>query len=493
MLVRTSPLAVSRLQAPAERRGGWCRPRSSSSAHPCRRSAVPFASPSSSPTFPRTPARCCGWPPAWAWPPTSSSPQPSRVSDRAFRRAGMDYLDQVAIARHVSWAAFDAGRRARRPPARAGDHEGRDALRRLRFAPGDTLLLGRESAGVPAEVHDAADARIVVPDAAGAPLAQRRGLSRDDPGRGVAADRNAFPQFTAAARGPVFGAARPTRPTPTPAARRRDAGVAQDRGRRLVPRPARPHLQPLREIEDEATGPFDPRPAGPAASSASRGSGPTTRRAWRRRRDELMHGRVFEKVGVHISTVHGEFAPEFRGQIPGAAEDPRFWASGISLIAHPWNPLVPTVHMNTRFVVTTRAWFGGGADLTPVLDRRRTQDHPNAVAFHAAMQARLRRPRRRRALCPLQGLVRRVLLPQAPQRAARHRRHLLRRLDSGDWDADFAFTRDVGARLPRHLSADRAAQRRDALDGGRPRGTAHPPRALCGVQPALRPRHRSSA
>jgi len=193
-------------------------------------------------------------------------------------------------------------------------------------------------------------------------------------------------------------------------------------------------------IEDEYTGAPD-QPAGrfqrkdwkrPTPDGADGGGGTMA----------VMKGRVFEKVGVNFSTVFGRFDPQFAKEIPGAQEDPSYWASGISLFAHMQNPHVPTAHFNTRHIVTTRSWFGGGGDLTPMIAEQRTRDHPNTVRFHDAFKR----------ACTAHG-------PDYYDRFSRwcdeyffikHRNEtrgvggiFYDYLDT-DWEHDFALTQDVG-------------------------------------------------
>ncbi|MEO0606818.1 MAG: oxygen-dependent coproporphyrinogen oxidase [Pseudomonadota bacterium] len=158
----------------------------------------------------------------------------------------------------------------------------------------------------------------------------------------------------------------------------------------------------------------------------------------------LMRGKLFEKVGVHFSEVYGSFSEAFRAQIPGAeASDGQFWAAGISLIAHLHNPRVPAVHMNTRMLVTSESWFGGGGDLTPLLEYQRRPDFPDTIDFHAAMKT----------ACDAYDAS---WYPEMKQRCddyfhLAHRDEprgtggiFYDRFNTGDWDRDFAFTRAVG-------------------------------------------------
>lgn len=219
-------------------------------------------------------------------------------------------------------------------------------------------------------------------------------------------------------------------------------------------------------VEDELTGQL-----------AGEQPGRFERTPWQRNNDDggngsgdggggtmaIMRGRVFEKVGVNVSMVHGTFSEEHRKQIPGAAEDGRFWASGISLVAHMQSPLVPATHMNTRHIVTQDSWFGGGADLTPVYS-----DERDSTEFHSALQAACEKSDKDYYQRFSKWCDEYFFIPHRNE-ARGVGGIFYDNLATGDWEADFAFTRDVGTAfldafpriVRRHMNQPWTAEQRD--------------------------------
>jgi coproporphyrinogen III oxidase len=202
----------------------------------------------------------------------------------------------------------------------------------------------------------------------------------------------------------------------------------------------------FRQVRDDLTGRLEAIEA-EGGAHADRPAGRFEIKPWTRADGGggeigMLHGRVFEKAGVHISIVHGQFSEEFARQMPHTEAGTEFWSAGVSVIVHPWNPNVPAAHMNTRMIVTGKWWFGGGGDLTPVLDRRRTQTDPDSVDFHAAYKA----------ACDAHGGNYDRYKQWCDEYFWLKHRNEPRGIggifydqhNSGDWASDFAFTQDVG-------------------------------------------------
>ncbi|MFT8657156.1 MAG: oxygen-dependent coproporphyrinogen oxidase [Acetobacter papayae] len=200
------------------------------------------------------------------------------------------------------------------------------------------------------------------------------------------------------------------------------------------------------QIEDEALAQSSPTLPGHEAA------GRFERQAWERPTEDgtpggggvmsVMRGRVFEKVGVNVSTVQGTFSPEFAGTIPGASDNPHFFATGISLVAHMCSPLVPAAHFNTRMIITTQGWFGGGGDITPMFPASEAAQD-DAAQFHAAFAkaCAAHDPEyypRFKAWCDKY-----FYLPHRDEPRGLGG-IFYDRLDTGKAEMDFAFTRDVG-------------------------------------------------
>ena len=228
-------------------------------------------------------------------------------------------------------------------------------------------------------------------------------------------------------------------------------------------------------LEDsQSTGPFADRPAGRFEMSETRRQSEDGSDAGGGLMSVMRGGRAFEKVGVNVSTVHGRLGPRAQAAmaargVPGMAEDPRFWASGISLVAHMQNPHTPAVHMNTRMFWTPHAWwFGGGADLNPCIEYPEDTAHFHSVlaaacdAHDPGYYTRFKSWADEYFFVPHRGRARGV------------GGIFYDDLNTGDWETDFAFTQSVGrAFLPAFVPVTERRRDTDWDDGDKDRQLVH--------------------
>ncbi len=330
------------------------------------------------------------------------------ASDKSLKRAAMDYADLAEVRRHDDWASFNRWRQAAGHRLVLVETRGLTAHMDFTYQPSDIVMLGRESAGTPPDVEAACDVWCAsrCGQAYVASMWRLPGLLRSAKrcGRRAAMSIETHKQQAA----DWF------------AALRNDICAAFER------------------IEDDYAH----------AQLGDRAPGRFVRKSWEREDPSgapggggvmsVMKGRVFEKVGVNISTVQGTFSPEFAKSIHGASEDPRFFASGISLVAHMHSPHVPAVHMNTRFLVTTQSWFGGGADLNPPFPV-----DADTADFHAAFKSACDAANPDYFAKYKKWCDEYFYIPHR-NRARGVGGIFYDQLSSGDWTADFAFTQDVG-------------------------------------------------
>lgn len=278
------------------------------------------------------------------------------LSDRQLKRAGMDYISQDSYRRWQNWATFhgthDQGKGGRLVLVTP---EAKVAYTDFQFYPNDILVMGRESDGFPPEVLGHVPHQVSIPM-----YPENRSLNIAIAasmvvGEALRQTKGFYTQLTS-----VSQSLAPQLFVPQSSLL---SSQQQAQAKHWFEELQTQIIQSLEMIEKDFPG--------VSAETQTLQPGKFARRLWTYSGEgggtsAVLKGRIFEKAGVNVSCIKGKFSGELRQKIPGAMENPEFWATGLSLVIHPWSPFIPTIHMNTRLIQTTKYWFGGGIDVTPM-------------------------------------------------------------------------------------------------------------------------------